>query len=506
MTVDVADKQERSSSQAIDYAQSLKEIKDKISDKKLNEQEKNELNGKLNDAFRSGLLEYMESTENQQTLTEFKNSLSDFLNGYSDDNKENDDAYKSLESLAAIMWLEKSTDWKWSEKKKDSTDVQADSPKFELKWNLEGVELRGTDMCEQSFRNWVVKEKPETEEEDKKILDELKLYKVIDNWHSIGSRIDKLLNNDKLADVDKQKLKDIQNLGKDIENKVLADTSLKNVQILQKFIYDNVYKDLPDDDGGKKEFKDRNHMKNKGESAWDFDGQFWKITLKWLKDFCDKIDDYVEALENKVEETEGSDDWSPVDTGVLSSEDQADKVPSQPQGPLTLLDWSHQAISTSSTIAQNVGLNWAVFYAAEVSGETGSQAPVEVPSSGECLMKFGNKTYKVKLDSNKNLCPIMEDINDPEKKLLLENNQSCIDYLTSMLPNELKNKGIKIMWFDGDYVIWKDWYSKWLTIEPMTIDWKWLSEWWEPTTLEDSLAFLNLRRFIIISFLLRSAL
>jgi hypothetical protein len=68
-------------------------------------------------------------------------------------------------------------------------------------------------------------------------------------------------------------------------------------------------------------------------------------------------------------------------------------------------------------------------------------------------MKFGDKTYKVKLDSNKNLCPIMEDINDPGKKHLLENNQSCINYLTGKLPNELQNKGIKIMWFDGDYVI-----------------------------------------------------
>ena len=500
MTLDAADRQERGSSQAIDYAQRLNEIKDKISDKKLNEQEKAELNGKLDEAFRSGLLEYMESTENQETLTEFKNSLSNFLNEYSDENKDSDEAYKSLMTLADIMWLEKVENWNWSEKKKESTDAQADSPEFELVWKLDGVQLseNETDRM-QDFRNWVMKEKPR--EWEKEPEEKLRLYAVIENWHGIGGRIDELLKNTKLTEEDKQKLNDIQTLGENISN-VLKDTSPDNVRALQKFIYDNVYKDLLDDTD-KTDFEVRNHMKNGGDKAWDFDGQFWEITLKWLKALCDKIDHYVKDLENKVKETEGgpSDTLSGVDTDGSwnegQSDTQSDAAPSQPQDPIKLKDWSHQAISTSSTIAQNAGLNWAVFYAAEVSDGNSSQDAAELPSSGECLMKFGDKTYKVKLDSSNNLCPILEDVNVPEKKLLLENNQSCIDYLTGMLPNELKNKGIKIMWFDGDYVIWKDWYSKWLTIEPMTIDWKWLSaEWGTETSLSDSLAFLNFTNFL----------
>lgn len=499
MTVDTADRKEWGSSQAIDYAQSLREIESMLSDKTLDDSEKNKLNSEYNAAFRDGLEGYMRDQKKAETLSDFKTSLSNFLSDYSVENKENDDAYKSLMALADIMWLEKGADWKWSEKKKDSVDAQKDSPGFELVWKLEGVELRDMKDREQNFRNWVVKEKPGDWEEPS---EDLRLYEVIKNWHDIGDRIKILLEKNNLSENDKRKLENIQKLSDDIENKVLADTSPDNVRALQEFIYANVYASLGND-ANEKLLNNKNLFESKNKENGKFDGKFGRYTLMWLKDLCDKIDDYVKDLENKVNGSgeSPSDPWSVVDTdGPLNggqTDTQPDATPSQPQVPLTLSDWSiHQAISISSTIAQNAGLSWAVFYAAEVSGETVGQTSVDVPQSWECLMKFGDKTYKVKLDSNKNLCPIMEDINDPEKKLLLENNQSCINYLTGKLPDNLKSWGVKIMWFDGDYVIWKDWYSKWLTIEPMTIDWKWLSEWWDPTTLEDSLAFLNFTNYL----------
>jgi hypothetical protein len=74
-----------------------------LSDKTLDDSEKNKLNSEYNAAFRDGLEGYMRDQKKAETLSDFKTSLSNFLSDYSVENKENDDAYKSLMALADIM-------------------------------------------------------------------------------------------------------------------------------------------------------------------------------------------------------------------------------------------------------------------------------------------------------------------------------------------------------------------------------------------------------------------
>ena len=167
----------------------------------------------------------------------------------------------------------------------------------------------------------------------------------------------------------------------------------------------------------------------------------------------------------------------------------------------------YQVMENNAKLVESTKINWATFYFPESKQDvpqngdgTWETAPDKlVWQEREFYLKLSNKSdlYKVKVDAQWNLYPIMEE-NKPEgKRILIKNNESCVNYLLNKLPPTLRWSSVKIMWDGEDYVIWKDWYRKWLTIEPMTIDWKWLSAGWESkTSLADSLAFLNFTNFL----------
>ncbi len=152
-------------------------------------------------------------------------------------------------------------------------------------------------------------------------------------------------------------------------------------------------------------------------------------------------------------------------------------------------------------------IGWATFY---LTTEIASPAPEgweqwqqnPETENGERVfyLKFGNwDLFRVKVDNDWNLCPVATKVNDKNPKetvqTLIKNNESCINYLKNKLPGVIKDK-CRIAWGGDDYVIWKDGYANWLTIEPMTIDWKWLSSGEQPVNLSDSLAFLNFTNFL----------
>jgi len=103
------------------------------------------------------------------------------------------------------------------------------------------------------------------------------------------------------------------------------------------------------------------------------------------------------------------------------------------------------------------------------------------------LMEAGRRTLAVRLDSQKCLYPIAVDV-ETWNKIILANNPSCIAYLKNKVGN-LPGYPV-IAWNSNlnDYVIRSntDRWIKWLTIEPMTIDGKWVSK-----SLSDCLALLN---------------
>ena len=167
----------------------------------------------------------------------------------------------------------------------------------------------------------------------------------------------------------------------------------------------------------------------------------------------------------------------------------------------------YQVMENNAKLVESTKINWATFYFPESKQDvpqnddgTWETAPDKlVWQEREFYLKLSDKPglYKVKVDAQWNLYPIMEENKLEGKRILIKNNESCVNYLLNKLPPTLRWSSVKIMWDGEDYVIWKDWYRKWLTIEPMTIDWKWLSAGWESkTSLADSLAFLNFTNFL----------
>ena len=159
----------------------------------------------------------------------------------------------------------------------------------------------------------------------------------------------------------------------------------------------------------------------------------------------------------------------------------------------------YQVLDNSQKLSQNTWLQWVTFYSPEVfSGQAPTNWKWETVALSKadenwdypCLMKFSNgEVYNAKIDKKWNLCPtaINAVSNVP---VVIENSTSGIAYIENKLPNALKGKGIQIWWNGQDYYIWLPSWGERLTIEPMTIDGKWI---W---TLTDSLAFLNFTNYL----------
>lgn len=169
--------------------------------------------------------------------------------------------------------------------------------------------------------------------------------------------------------------------------------------------------------------------------------------------------------------------------------------------PLDLNDQKFQVMQNSSALASSTGLTWVTFYSTTpfswenpTDGQWGfTEATTNNNKNGdyEYYVKFGDNSepYKIKVDGNWNLCPIMDNPSNNEVGTLLMRNTSCINYLK----NKAGNLGwdCRIWWSEEkhDYCIDSYWRS--LTIEPMTIDWKWVSgKLWE------NLALLNFTNFL----------
>ncbi len=137
---------------------------------------------------------------------------------------------------------------------------------------------------------------------------------------------------------------------------------------------------------------------------------------------------------------------------------------------------------------------WALYYVNNWENPEALNNTLDENGDREYLMQVNNETYKVKLDQNWNLKPLAINY-ESGAKLLLKNNPSCIAYLQSKIPANLPgNPRIARNPNMEDYVIRSttDRWVKWLTIEPMTLDGKWLV--W--SNLWNNLALLNFTNFL----------
>ncbi len=284
---------------------------------------------------------------------------------------------------------------------------------------------------------------------------------------------------------------------KDQPNEWTEEEPFKNVKVKENFSIKWVSsvnaEDLIDGfdglpDGATAEFKDGKWINIKNLYNDDKKSQEVTVILKiWDKTREITISAGLDAVNQQL---------------LLQEKQNTVWTPERPTNPIDTTpyvdnQWNkYQVMGNSQTIAGRANLHWVTFYAAEAYTGTepknGEQwQTFETPANGdyECLMKMWDSVYKVKVDQNWNICPTAVNMmsNVP---VVMENSASGKAYIENKLPDALKGKGITIWWDWEDYTISLPWWWKNLTVEPMTIDWKWI---W---SLTDSLAFLNLTNYL----------
>ena len=471
------------------FEQGLKDLTDQIDN---NDQwAKESLQHLIDEWFYSWLEKF--KAEDPEKFKEFVNSISEAIRNLVEKYKDQvpEDLNNLMEFLKKVgedlQISQSNAPSEWSD--------GVEKPKIELQWNLDWVKAPETGQSPvQDFRGGIKKDKPAEWEQapDEK----LRLYEVIEKGWTLVKTIDELLNKEWLDASTKENL---SNIKKQLENikQVIDNTTPENVKSLQNYIFENVYKGLDPKDEGRMEFEAKNRLKNN-----EFDGKFGVATLKWLKALGEKFTKYVDDVKKTIDQGSGS--W----WDVTPQDGAVDNWPQTPQpaldtSPITIGNQQFLAMENTSQLASSLWLTWCVLYstinAPATSGEEWEQLQHSTESKNsaregftEYYVKKWDQTYKIEVKDNV-IFPITERMNgnwSVESRDLIENNQACLNYLNSQIPEGLRGK-VAI----GRNSKYKDYtlssYDQTLTIEPMTIDWKWVSP-----KLSDCLAFLNFTNFL----------
>ena len=163
--------------------------------------------------------------------------------------------------------------------------------------------------------------------------------------------------------------------------------------------------------------------------------------------------------------------------------------------PISVGDGQHLVMKNSSTLATTYKLPWATFYSADVyAWAEWEQAQPQFAESTELnedwesvyYVKFNGmpNVYKIRVNVQGGLFPITTEYNHfvdgLESSALIKNNECCTNYLRDklwILPISNEPWGdITIQWNRSvnDYTIKSFWQE--ITIEPMTMDKKWVSK------------------------------
>lgn len=501
-----------------------------------------ELNSMLNESFNSWLIGALNDDQKAQLCESIKNLLDSH-------NKEGNFQveYKGLIDLAKALNIE------WYNSVPESV-VRPENLNFNWTlWEITPLEWDATPQW--SLFSWLKREVPGNNEN---LEDDKNLYKTTENLKWQIDKIGVLLGNESLKD--DVELKRIENWLKGALN-VINNTTPDNVKKLQEFISENLTG------------QDREDFDKASKRGNDFDGRFWKWTLKWVNIILKRTGDYISGMEkfanndimSKITPNENVQKWETDPAKLLdglpegatvefASDDEKNKLNTaweqeiilkikvwgneyektvkitvvdststisgassqttevtphtppevipQSTTPLTLEGGQHQVVTL------NPPLSWVTLYSPEVAEgnltawddwkyET-LQVTLNPNWDTEFLAKLDNSdnVYRMKVDSQWNLCPVMTEVWGNGEKVLLKNNDSCKKYLQNKLSGRVTNECV-IWWNPNkeDYNIRS--FGKGLTIEPMTIAWDWVVDWDEdPDHLSKSLALLNFTNFL----------
>lgn len=311
---------------------------------------------------------------------------------------------------------------------------------------------------------------------------------------------------------------------------VIDNPNQSNVQILQKFIYDNMTDNeqkvnfINSNKNRQKYRKLRITSQNISKFGWenaDFDGRFWKSTLSGMEEILTKTSAYLSEVKKAQDAQKSTVTIQNQTTNTINVQNNTGTnapttnpdVQQQPLDttPLQINGQSYPVLPNSAQLAAQNHLGGATFYSM-------SNAPMWMPMmqnwmpylTDNLMTKVEQKyyvklnsipgmLYRVSVDASWNICPIVEEVDTNlgdriwwavERKSVIPDNVSCANYLWSKIKGQVIND-FWIAWDKSkkDYVL--NSYGQSLTIEPMTIDWNWVS-----SDVSTCLKFLNLTNYL----------
>ena len=240
------------------------------------------------------------------------------------------------------------------------------------------------------------------------------------------------------------------------------------------------------------------------DAAFASEEEMAKLNSEWVQDISLKvtINGGTQDVIVKVNVTSKSSD-APTESTWEWAEDADSQKPANTE-PLTIGEYQYLVMTNSNALASMYKLDWATFYSSNAFKWTKAEWEQAQPQLAEntemedwesvYYVKFDGmpNIYKIRVNENWWLFPITTEYSSFVEwvgaRALIKNNECCINYLRDKLWN--------IPWATiqrnnrvNDYTIKSFWEE--LTIEPMTMDKKWVSK-----DLWTCLRMLNLTNYL----------
>ena len=519
---------------------------------------KESMNKDLDVSFFARFTSYIENPDSEEVKTNLVNSITELLSAHK--NEENfEENFKSYIELAKILGINLEQIWEQNQKSiEKSVHKKPDELKFQWKMNEIAKPTDEQRNHRTFYSNIDIGVQDDEQSEIEKCESKVSNFLEIINWLLNAWLEDEIKNNllelkenlenilNVMLNPDQSNTRALQNfiyfnLDEDKKKQFEADNHYKNnnfdgqfgVKTLEwlKVIMDKIDSYIADvrkylEEIQKAEENKNNEAINEAlNSLWNKELTFQKwgtaddfinsLNLPdWCVDFADEKEkaklneDWKQDIILKVKKWDTTEDVV-VKVNLVSEDVDNKKQESIDKTPFDYNGNKYLVMDNSSELVWRLNIPWVAFYSNEPSSDgeivdgLGEWNTKWVPEAGDysCKMVFNDKfgqqnIYEITVDQFWNICPVARNFKSGSE-VVFENLKSGPNYLYNKLPMMYKNNpNVEIWWNGDDYYIGFKWTDRYLTIEPMTIDWYWLKDWEGKVDLTDSLSFLLFINFL----------
>ena len=519
---------------------------------------KESMNKDLDVSFFARFTSYIENPDSEEVKTNLVNSITELLSAHK--NEENfEENFKSYIELAKILGINLEQIWEQNQKSiEKSVHKKPDELKFQWKMNEIAKPTDEQRNHRTFYSNIDIGVQDDEQSEIEKCESKVSNFLEIINWLLNAWLEDEIKNNllelkenlenilNVMLNPDQSNTRALQNfiyfnLDEDKKKQYEADNHYKNnnfdgqfgVKTLEwlKVIMDKIDSYIADvrkylEEIQKAEENKNNEAINEAlNSLWNKELTFQKwgtaddfinsLNLPdWCVDFADEKEkaklneDWKQDIILKVKKWDTTEDVV-VKVNLVSEDVDNKKQESIDKTPFDYNGNKYLVMDNSSELVWRLNIPWVAFYSNEPSSDgeivdgLGEWNTKWVPEAGDysCKMVFNDKfgqqnIYEITVDQFWNICPVARNFKSGSE-VVFENLKSGPNYLYNKLPMMYKNNpNVEIWWNGDDYYIGFKWTDRYLTIEPMTIDWYWLKDWEGKVDLTDSLSFLLFINFL----------